>query len=48
MAVYAVPDDPVGDRVMVALELRAGATFDPAGFDEFLRALEGPAVGQRV
>ena len=23
---------------MVALELRAGATFDPAGFDEFLRA----------
>lgn len=36
-AVYAVPDDPVGDRVMVALELREGATFDPASFDEFLR-----------
>ena len=38
VAVYAVPDDPVGDRVMVALELRDGATFDPAGFDGFLRA----------
>ena len=37
VAVYAVPDDPVGDRVMVALELRHGATLDPAGFDEFLR-----------
>lgn len=37
VAVYAVPDDPVGDRVMVALELRTGATFDPAAFDEFLR-----------
>ena len=37
VAVYAVPDDPVGDRVMVALELREGATFHPATFDEFLR-----------
>ena len=36
LAVYAVPDDPVGDRVMVALELRAGATFDPDQFDAFL------------
>ncbi|HTR69411.1 MAG TPA: AMP-binding protein [Mycobacteriales bacterium] len=36
VVVYAVPDDPVGDRVMVALELRDGATFDPAGFDAFL------------
>ena len=36
VAVYAVPDDPVGDRVMAALELHAGATFDPAGFDAFL------------
>lgn len=36
VAVYAVPDDPVGDRVMVALELRAGAAFDPAAFDNFL------------
>lgn len=36
VAVYAVPDDPVGDRVMVALELRAGAVFDPQAFDAFL------------
>jgi len=36
VAVYAVPDDPVGDRVMVGLELSAGATFDPGGFDQFL------------
>lgn len=36
VAVYAVPDDPVGDRVMVALELRAGATLDPVAFDAFL------------
>ena len=38
VAVYAVPDDPVGDRVMVGLELHGGATFDPAAFDEFLAA----------
>jgi fatty-acyl-CoA synthase len=31
-----VPDDPVGDRVMVALELRGDAEFDPAAFDSFL------------
>lgn len=37
VAVYAVPDDPVGDRVMVALELHAGRVIGPAGFDEFLR-----------
>lgn len=36
VAVYAVPDDPVGDRVMVALELRGGATLDAASFDAFL------------
>lgn len=36
VAVYAVPDDPVGDRVMAALELRDGARFDPAAFDAFL------------
>jgi fatty-acyl-CoA synthase len=35
-AVYAVPDDPVGDRVLAAIELRAGASFDPAAFDAFL------------
>jgi len=36
LAVYAVPDDPVGDRVMAALELQGAAEFDPAAFDEFL------------
>jgi fatty-acyl-CoA synthase len=38
VAVYAVPDDPVGDRVMVALELRGGAAFEPDAFDGFLTA----------
>lgn len=38
VAVYAVPDDPVGDRVMAAVELRAGVEFDPDAFDTFLRA----------
>ena len=38
VAVYAVPDDPVGDRVMAALELEAGAEFDPVSFDQFLDA----------
>jgi fatty-acyl-CoA synthase len=38
VAVYAVPDDPVGDRVMVAIELRDGSTFDPAAFDAFLQS----------
>jgi fatty-acyl-CoA synthase len=38
VAVYAVPDDPVGDRVMAAVEWRDGAPFDPDAFDQFLRA----------
>ncbi len=45
VAVYAVPDDPVGDRVMTALELRSGARFDPAGFDAFLA--EQPDLGPK-
>ena len=36
VAVYAVPDDRVGDRVMAALELDAGTHFDPSAFDRFL------------
>lgn len=36
VAVYAVPDDPVGDRVMAALELHAERRFDGAAFDRFL------------
>ncbi|HEX4016204.1 MAG TPA: AMP-binding protein [Frankiaceae bacterium] len=38
VAAYAVPDDPVGDRVMVALELTDAAAFDPVAFDDFLNA----------
>ncbi|ONH23079.1 AMP-binding protein [Pseudofrankia asymbiotica] len=45
VAVYAVPDDPVGDRVMAALELRDGAAFDPAAFDAFLA--EQPDLGPK-
>ena len=45
VAVYAVPDDPVGDRVMVALELWGGAAFDPVAFDEFL--LSQPDLGPK-
>ncbi len=45
LSVYAVPDDPVGDRVMVALELRAGVEFDPAAFDAFLA--EQPDLGPK-
>ncbi|MER3452651.1 MAG: acyl-CoA synthetase [Acidimicrobiia bacterium] len=37
-AVYAVPDPDVGDRVMAALQLRPGASFDPDGFAAFLAA----------
>ena len=38
VAVYAVPDDPVGDRVMAALELVDTSTFDPEDLDRFLAA----------
>jgi acyl-CoA synthetase (AMP-forming)/AMP-acid ligase II len=37
-AVYAVPDPAVGDRVMAALQLRPGATFEPDAFAAFLAA----------
>ncbi|MGZ4694216.1 MAG: AMP-binding protein [Acidimicrobiales bacterium] len=36
VAVYAVPDDPVGDRVMAALEVADPAEFDAGAFDAFL------------
>lgn len=36
MAVYAVPDRDVGDRVMAAIDLRGGETFDAEDFDRFL------------
>jgi fatty-acyl-CoA synthase len=35
-AVYAVPDEVVGDQVMATLQLKPGATFDAGGFDAFL------------
>jgi fatty-acyl-CoA synthase len=39
-AVYAVPDEHVGDQVMAALELAPGAVFDPVAFGVFLAAQE--------
>ncbi len=44
-AVYAVPDEEVGDQVMAAIELRPGTRFDPADFDEFLD--EQPDLGTK-
>lgn len=35
-AVYAIPDPAVGDRVMAALVLKSGATFDADAFGTFL------------
>ncbi len=37
-AVYAVPDEDVGDQVMAALLLRPGTQLEPGGFDAFLAA----------
>jgi len=45
VAIYAVPDDPVGDRVMAALELWEGASLDPAELDAFLR--DQPDLGTK-
>jgi fatty-acyl-CoA synthase len=36
VAVYAVPDDPVGDRVMAAVEISGETPIDPGEFDRFL------------
>jgi fatty-acyl-CoA synthase len=36
VAVYAVPDDPVGDRVMAAVEARADSPLEPGDLDFFL------------
>lgn len=38
VAVYAVPDDSVGDQVMTAIVLNNGATLTPGQFGEFLAA----------
>ncbi len=45
VAVYAVPDDPVGDRVMAAMELHPDRSFDPEEFDRFLD--EQPDLGPK-
>jgi fatty-acyl-CoA synthase len=36
VAVYAVPDSRTGDQVMAAIEVHAGAAFDPQAFSDFL------------
>ncbi len=38
VAVYAVPDDNVGDQVMAAVVLQDGATLEPADLEAFLAA----------
>jgi fatty-acyl-CoA synthase len=38
VAVYAVPDEQVGDQVMAAVVLNAGVTLTPSRFGEFLAA----------
>ena len=38
VAVYAVPDEHVGDQVMVAIVLNEGRTLDPDSFETFLNA----------
>jgi fatty-acyl-CoA synthase len=38
VAVYAVPDDPVGDRVMAAIETQPGTRLDVLDLDAFLSA----------
>ncbi|GAA0941486.1 AMP-binding protein [Actinocorallia libanotica] len=38
VAVYAVPDEHVGDQVMAAAVLKPGSAFDPAAFAAFLLA----------
>jgi fatty-acyl-CoA synthase len=45
VAVYAIPDAAVGDRVMAALVLREGAAFDVAEFEAFLA--EQPDLGAK-
>jgi fatty-acyl-CoA synthase len=44
-AVFAVPDEDVGDQVMAALELRPAAAFDPDDFEAFLS--EQPDLGTK-
>jgi fatty-acyl-CoA synthase len=45
VAVYAIPDPAVGDRVMAAVVMTAGAEFDPDEFRDFLA--EQPDLGPK-
>ena len=45
VVVYGVPDPRTGDQVMAAVELDAGAPFDPAAFASFLA--EQPDLGTK-
>ncbi len=38
VAVYAVPDENVGDQIMAAIVLNDGAALAPDGFEAFLAA----------
>ena len=38
VAVYAVPDENVGDQIMAAVVLHAGSSLTPEGFEAFLAA----------
>jgi fatty-acyl-CoA synthase len=38
VAVYAVPDEQVGDQVMAALVIRSGMRLQPTDLEEFLAA----------
>jgi fatty-acyl-CoA synthase len=40
-AVYGVPDEHAGDQVMAAVQLRAGASFDPDAFAAFVDSVAG-------
>jgi fatty-acyl-CoA synthase len=46
VAVYAVPDERVGDQMVAALVLREGASMDPAGFTAFLEGQ--PDLGTKM
>ena len=41
VAVYAVPDENVGDQIMAAIVLNDGASLAPDGFEAFLAAQSG-------
>ena len=44
-AVYGVPDEHAGDQIMAAVQLRAGVSFDPVAFAQFVDGL--PDIGPK-